>query len=180
MNGVSTWGQLAALILILYLFLAILMTLVLSAALMFILAGLREQAEHLRRLRPAISRLNHALVLAQRGEPLPPEFIDHQLIQIVSQIPRVTATLPAKASAVEQKVVQGSDRVAHTVIELRARTEMIKGMAKAFFLPGLTRTRRVTLPQTVAEHKLEPVGEQQEGTIKPLPYEEMVMVQRMR
>lgn len=180
MSGVSTWGQLAALILIFYLFFLILITLVLSAALMFILAGLRGQAERLRHLRPAINRLNHALVLAQRGEPLPPEFIDHQLIQIVSQIPRVTATLPAKASAVEQKVVQGSDRVAHTVIELRARTEMIKGMAKAFFLPGLTRARRAIPPQTITERELEPVDEQHEGRIKPLPYEEMVMVQRTR
>src|SRR6266852_3261920 len=36
-----------------------------------------------------------------------------------------------------EKVDQGTDRVANTVIEFRARTVMVQGMLKTFFLPGL-------------------------------------------
>jgi predicted PurR-regulated permease PerM len=176
MNGLAPVGQVAAIILVLYLFVSVLIGLVLAAVLMFILAGLREQAEHIRKLRPAINRLNYALTSAQKGEPLPEEVADNQFFQAISQIPRVAATLPAKASAVEQSVEQNSNRVAHAVIEFHARTEMVKGMAKAFFLPGLTRSRS----GRIVERAPEPVVVQREEINEPPPYEEMVMVQRRR
>ena len=46
------------------------------------------------------------------------------------------------------------ERVAHAVIEFHARTEMVKQMAKAFFLPGLTkRTSRSKLEQAGVDFK---------------------------
>ncbi|MGH2505915.1 MAG: hypothetical protein ACRDHZ_00615 [Ktedonobacteraceae bacterium] len=184
-TGLPTWGQLAAIILVYYLFISAAIALVLAAALMFLLTWLREKVENLKKVQPAITRMNRALLAGLNNEPLPPELADHQLLQVVAQVPRVTAMLPAQASAVEQKVEQGSDRVVQAVIEFRARTEMVKGMAKAFFLPGLTRSR--VPAQTVGVREPEPVGvppeamvTQQEGIIEPPPYEEVVMVQRMR
>lgn len=182
MNGLAPVGQVAAIILVLYLFVSSLIGLVLMAVLLFTLAWLREKVEYLKRLQPAITRMNRALIAGQKGEPLPSDLADHQLLQVITQIPKVTATFPERASAVEQKVEQGSDRVVQAVIEFRARTEMVKGMAKAFFLPGLTRSRLRTPVQVVVEveHEPEPVVTQREGIIEPPPYEEMVIVQRMR
>ena len=179
-SGLAPWGQAAAIILALYLFITVILGLVLTAALMFTLTWLREKAELLKKVRPAINQVNYALETAQRGEPLPPELADNQFAQVVSQIPRVAATLPARASAVEQKVEQGSDRVVHAVIEFRARTEMVKGMARAFFLPGLTRSRARPAPQTSAQREQEPVVTQSEDVTEPPSYEEMTMVQRIR
>lgn len=181
-SGLAPWGQAAAIILAVYLFASIMIGLVLAAALMLTLAWLREKAEQIKKIQPAVNRINHALVSAQKGEPLPLDMADNQLMQAVSQIPRVAATLPAKASAVEQKVEQGSDRVMHAVIEFHARTEMVKGIAKAFFLPGLTRSRPAapTRTQPIVEREPEPVVMPREGIIEPLPYEEIMIVQRMR
>ncbi len=178
----APWGQLAAIILLLYLFIVVIMGLALTAVLMFALTWLREKTELLKKVRPAINNVNYALDSAQKGEPLPPDLADNQFVQVISRIPRATAALPARASAVEQKVEQGSDHVVHAVIEFRARTEMVKGIAKAFFLPRLTRARPRPVPQTLAQRaqEQEPVPTQSEDVPEQPPYEEMTMVQRMR
>lgn len=178
--GLPTWGQLAAIILVLYLFVSATVALGLAATLMLILTWVREKAEHIKRLRPAIDQVNAALSAGKVEEPLPPELAEHQLLRAVSQIPKVTAKLPVTVSAAERKVEQGSDRVVQAVIEFRARTEMVKGMAKAFFLPGLTRSRAGTLAQPMPAREPEPVVAQNEGTLEPPPYEEMVIFQRTR
>src|SRR5260370_14203890 len=115
-SGLAYWGQAAAIILGLYLFAVVIIGLALATVLMFALAWLREKAELLKKLRPTVNQMNRALVAAQQGEPLAPEVADNQFIQVVAKIPRVTATLPATASAIEQKVEQGSNRVAGAVI----------------------------------------------------------------
>ena len=140
-NGLAPWGQVAAIILALYLFVSIVVGLALVAALMFGFAWIREKAELLRQLRPQIMQLNQAVVAAKRGDALPPEMADNKFISAVIKVPKIAATLPARASSIEQKVEQGSGRVAGAVIEFHARTAMVKGMAKAFFLPGLTQAR---------------------------------------
>jgi uncharacterized membrane protein YccC len=143
-GGLAPWGQAAAFIIALYVFISIVVGLVLVAALMFLLAWLREKSELIKKLRPMVNELNQALEAAQRGDPLPAEMADNKFVRTVAQVPKVAATLPAKASNIEQKVEQGSDRVAGAVIEFRARTQQAKGIAKALFLPGLTRRRVVT------------------------------------
>lgn len=138
-GGLAPWGQAAALILALYIFLSLLAGLALAAALLFLLAWLREKSEQIKKLRPLVNRVNQALSASQRGETPPVDSADSRLARVATRVPQVTETLPAKASEIEQKVEGGSDRVANMVIEFYARTRQARGFARALFLPGLTR-----------------------------------------
>lgn len=145
-NAVAPWGQAGAIVLLLYLFVVIIVGLGLAAVMMFAFAWIREKAELFKKLRPLMDELNQGVKAAQRGEPLPREISSNKLLSTVVQVPKMAATLPDKASNIEQKVEQGSGRVADVVIELHARSEMVKGVLKAFFLPGLARPRPVAAP----------------------------------
>ncbi|WP_297161526.1 hypothetical protein, partial [Thermogemmatispora sp.] len=61
-------------------------------------------------------------------------------------------SIPEHVRAIDRRVEQGSDRVAEAVIEFRARTMMVKEIAKAFFLPGLVRREvaRTDAPRAAA------------------------------
>jgi hypothetical protein len=135
----APWGQAAAIILALYIFLSIIVGLALAAALLFGFSWIREKSELLRKLRPQIVELNKAALASKRGDPLPREVANNKVISAIVQAPKMASNVASKASGIEQKIDQGSDRVAQAVIEFHARTAMVKGMAKAFFLPGLTR-----------------------------------------
>ncbi len=179
-NGLAPWGQAAAFIIALYVFVSIIIGLVLVAVLMFLLAWLREKSELIKKIRPNLDQLNQALLAVKRGDPLPSEVADNKLMQVVTQVPKVAATLPEKASNIEQKVERGSDRVAGAVIELRARTEMVKSMAKAFFLPGLTK-RRVSPPAApVAQPEREQVAAAETRREEPPMEQEIVITQSWR
>ena len=169
-GGLAPWGQAAAIIIALYVFVSIIVGLVLAAALMFLFAWIREKAELIKMLRPTVLQMNEALEASKRGDPLPPEVADKKIIAAVAKVPNVAATLPARASSMEQKVERGSDRVAGVVIEFRARTEMVKGIAKAFFLPGLTK-RRVSVPIE------QPIQAEREQIAEP-QREEVVVAER--
>ena len=156
-NGLAPWGQAAAIVLALYIFLSIIIGLALAAALLFGFSWIRQKSELLRQLRPHIVELNKAAIAARRGDPLPREVADNKIMSAIVQVPKVTNNIAARASSIEQKVDQGSDRVAGAVIEFHARAAMVKGMAKAFFLPGLTRSRPAApLVQTVKQQEREP------------------------
>src|SRR5258708_29815576 len=47
-----------------------------------------------------------------------------------NKIVRAVAEIPARASSIEEKINQGSDRLAGAVIEFRARTAMVQGIVK--------------------------------------------------
>lgn len=162
-GGLAPWGQAAAFIIALYVFISIVIGLVLVAALMFLLAWLREKSELIKKLRPAVNELNQALAASWRGDPLPAEMADNRLVKAISQVPKVAATLPEKASNLEQRVEHGSERVAGAVIEFRARTQQAKAMARAFFLPGLSR-RRTIAPTTPAQQVEQIVQAERERT----------------
>ena len=140
--GLDAWGQVAAIILALYLFLSIILGLVLVAALMFGFAWVHEKADLLKKLRPFVNELNSGFSASKHGDPLPQEVAENKVMEVVTQVPKKTSELPATASNIEQKIEQGSERVASAVIEFRARTAMIKTLTKAFFLPGATRSQR--------------------------------------
>jgi hypothetical protein len=177
-GGLAPWGQTAAVILGIYLFVSILLGLIVVGALMFTFAYLRDKVELLAKLRPLINEFNQAFKAAQKGEPLPQDVPENRIIQVAAQVPKMAANLPERTVIIEQRVEQGSDRVAKTVIEVRARTEMVKTMARAFFLPGLKHSRsqrqaHIELPseqleaQIIAEHE-------------PLQYEEITIVRSSR
>lgn len=181
-GSLAPWGQAAAIIIALYVFVSIIVGLVLTAALMFLFAWIREKAELVKKLRPTVLQMNEALAASQRGDPLPPEVADNKIIATVASVPKVAATLPARASSIEQQVERGSDRVADAVIELRARTEMVKGIARAFFLPGLARPRAgVPIEQRAAQAEREQIVERQreQAAATERPGEEPFMEQEI-
>jgi hypothetical protein len=72
--------------------------------------------------------------------------LDSRVVQVIRTVQSAQVGQKAKdaqrqVSAIEKKVEPGADRVADAVIEFRARTVMVQGVLKAFFLPGLTKQK---------------------------------------
>lgn len=130
-DPLAPWGQAAAIIMLFYFLIVILLGLGLTLGLMFGLSWVREKTEMIKKLRPTVESVNTTTESAIKGNLPAPTSHDNRIV-------RVVASVPARARDIEQKVEQGSDRVASGVIEFRARTQMAKGIVKAFFLPGLT------------------------------------------
>ena len=168
-------GQVAAIILLIYLFVNILLGLALAVGLMFGVAWVGDKAELIKKLRPTIRSVNEAI----RN----PEAIQvgtaNGLVKAVHTIQSVA--LPQKlegvehsVQSVEQKVGQGADRVAGAMIEFRARTAQAQGVLKAFFLPGLTRKSpyRHVMPEIamgVSEQSLRESADTPELPAAPAP-----------
>src|SRR5258708_9172101 len=159
-GSLAPWGQAAAIVILLYVFASIIMGVVLTAVMMFLFAWLREKAELIKKLRPAVDQVNEAMLASQRDEPLPPQIADNKLVQVVAQVPKLADSTLTRVSSIEQKVDYGSTRVADAVIEFRARTEMVKGMARAFFLPGLTKRRAIAPVAQLASEQVAAPEEQ--------------------
>jgi len=133
-DPLAPFGQLAGIILALYMFVSILIGLALAAGLMFGLAWVRQKSELVKKLRPIVDKVNMTTRSAMSGA-LPPAQPDDKP---VDKIARTAAEVPMVVQNIDKRVEQESDRVARAVIEFRARTMMVKTIAKAFFLPGLT------------------------------------------
>ncbi|WP_069802703.1 hypothetical protein [Thermogemmatispora onikobensis] len=131
-NPLETWGQIAAIVLAIELFVFVVLALGLSIGLFFAFAWVQEKSELIKRLRPAVDQLNQTLEAGAAERPAEGGALEHPLVQGV-------VSLPERVRAVDRRVEEGSDRVAEAVIEFRARTVMVKEMARAFFLPGLVR-----------------------------------------
>ncbi len=144
-DALAPWGQAAAIILAIYMFINILVGLAFAAALMFGFAWIRQKAELIKKLRPMVDSVNKAIEAPESAAPL--QEPQHKLVQVVHkvqslEIPQKIEGVDHQVHAVEQKIDQGADRVAEAVIEFRARTVMAKTIVKAFFLPGLTKPKR--------------------------------------
>ncbi|MDQ6662193.1 MAG: hypothetical protein M3Z24_14665 [Chloroflexota bacterium] len=127
----APWGQAAAIVLLFYLLVLVLIVLALYGGLMFGMTWVREKAELIKWLRPTVDSVNTTTKSAMHGALPPAHAGDNHIVRTVAEV-------PVKMHDIEQKIDEGSIRVEKAVIEFRARTEMVKGMAKAFFLPGLT------------------------------------------
>lgn len=145
-DPLAAWGQAAGIILAMYMFVLLLIVLALSLLLMYAFAWIREKSELVKKVRPTVDSVNMAIESAS-DETLPAT-VDHnnRLVQAVHTLQSVQLVQKAKdaqrqASNIEQKVEQGTGRVAGAAIEFRARTVMVQGMLKAFFLPGLTKQK---------------------------------------
>jgi hypothetical protein len=128
----APWAQIAAIILVIELFLFVLIFLALNVGFTFLSTWVREKSELVKKLRPMIDNVNATTEAASKGT-LPAAKADE------NKVVRTVAEIPARANAIEEKINEESDRVARAVIEFRARTVMVQGIVKAFFLPGLTR-----------------------------------------
>ena len=129
-DPLAVWGQIAAIILLLYLLVFIVIGLVLALVLLLGMSWVREKIELIKIIRPVVNSVNTTTQSAFDGTLAPPREDENMIIRTAIEIPPYIHTL-------EKQVDQGSSRVADTVIEFRARTMMTKTMLKAFFLPGL-------------------------------------------
>ncbi len=148
----ATWGQIAGIILVIELFFFVLIALLLNALLMFLFAWIREKAELVKKLRPAVDSVNAMATSSIKGSIYSPGIRGNKVVQTVTH-------LPAQMHAIEEKVEQGTDRVASAVIEFRARTVMVQGIIKAFFLPGLMARQRKPLLEGPDSKGLAMLGE---------------------
>src|SRR5690348_8286594 len=104
-DPIAPWGQTAAIVILIYLLVSILIGLGLAFALMLGLTWVRQKAELIKRLRPTVDSVNHTTEEAIKGTLPPPGPRDNKIVRTVAEI-------PAYAHTVEEKVEQGSDKVA--------------------------------------------------------------------
>ncbi len=168
-------GYAAAIILLIYMLVNILIGLALAVGLMFATAWVGDKAMLIKKLRPTIRDVNEALrnPEAVKGESA------KGLVKVIHSvqsagIPQKVEGVERGVQSVEQKVNQGADRVASAMIEFRARTAQAQGVLKAFFLPGLTRKSpyRHVLPEVamgVSEQSLRESADTPELPAAPAP-----------
>lgn len=127
MELLATLGQIAAIILLIELFVAILISLALHLAIALGLGWLEEKVYLIRTLQPILNQVNTTANSAlQKVSSL--EY-SNQVVHTVTQV-------PAYMNTVEEKVEQGSSMVVKAVIEIRARAAMVQGIAQAFLSPS--------------------------------------------
>jgi hypothetical protein len=149
----ASWGQAAAIILAIFLFINILVGLAFTAALMFLFRWVREKTELVKKVRPVIDALNQAI--ENPGVAAPNGAAQQRLVQVVQRVqalelPQKLEHVQSQAQFLSAQVDQRADRVAETMIEIRARTVMVKGVLKALFLPGLAKRGRIAQRSHIA------------------------------
>ena len=141
----TTLGRVAALVLVIYVFLFALLFFVGSLLLLYGNAWLREKIGMLHQLRLIIENIDTA-IHSPSSETLPATLeTDNRLGQALQaihmaqsvQVVEIAKNTQKQVDSIEKKVEPVADRIAEGVIEFRARTVMVQGMLKAFFLPGL-------------------------------------------
>ena len=137
-DPLAMWGHIAAIILLIYLLVFILIGLALAFVLLVGMTWVREKVELIKMIRPTVNSVNKTTQAAIAGTL--PEAKDDE-----NKLIRTAAEIPAYAHEIETKVDQVSDRVAGAVIEFRARSMMAKSMLKAFFVPGLAHRTQAQL-----------------------------------
>jgi hypothetical protein len=124
----ETTGQIAAVIICLFVFVFILLAVAFNLAMALGMSWLDEKIRVIKMLRPTVESVNTATESALQG--LPPDLNLNQVILTAASIPTTMHNL-------EKKIDQSTGKVADAVIEFRARTVQAKTILKAFFLPGL-------------------------------------------
>ena len=145
----TTLGRIAALVLVIYVFLFALLFFVGSLLLLYGNAWLREKIGLLQQLRSIIENIDTA-IHSPSSETLPatlePDNRLGQALQAIHmaqsvQVVEIAKNTQKQVDSIEKKVEPVADRIAEGVIEFRARTVMVQGMLKAFFLPGLIKLK---------------------------------------
>ena len=139
---IAMGGQIAAIIICVFLLILFVLVLAVNLAMGFLLAWVREKAELIKLVRPTVDSVNKSSEAALRG--VAPSAEENPITHTI-------ATLPGGVHAADQKVVQASERVAGAVIEFRARTVQVQTVVKAFLLPGLMNKQRIQAGESVPE-----------------------------
>jgi hypothetical protein len=140
----ETGGQIAAIIICLFIFLWVVISLALHFALSFANTWVREKAELIKIPRPQLESVNKATEATLDG--VEPAAIENPVVRTVTEVPE-------RVQQADQKVGQASDRVAGALIEFRARTVQAQTILKAFVAPGSV--RREQLPPKSGEAVLD-------------------------
>src|SRR5712692_9727579 len=142
-------GRIAALVLVIYVFLFAVLFFVTSLLLLYGNAWLREKIGLLHQLRLIAENVD-TTIHSPSSDTLPatlePDKRLGQALQAIHMVQSVQVVEIAKntqkqADSIEKKVEPVADRIAEGVIEFRARTVMAQGILKAFFLPGLIKLK---------------------------------------
>jgi len=171
----TTLGRIAALVLVIYVFLFAVLFLFGSWLLLIVNVWVRDKVLLLRQLRSIVESIDTA-IHTPPNESLPaslePEGRFSQVLQAVHTAQAVQAIEIAKNTQkqvhnIEKRVEPVADRIAGGVIEFRARTVMAQSMLKAFFLPGLVKLKPsspLLLPEKIDIERSIPAEVSAEGS----------------
>jgi hypothetical protein len=143
----TTLGRIAALVLVIYVFLFAVLFLFGSWLLLIANVWVRDKVRLLHQLRVIVVSIDTA-IHTPPNESLPtalePDNRFGQVLQAIHTAQAVQAIEIAKntqkqVNNIEKRVEPVADRIADGVIEFRARTVMAQSMLKAFFLPGMVK-----------------------------------------
>lgn len=148
-NIVNQVGQIAAIVVALYFFLFVVLFIAASLLFLYLNAWIRQQVRLVHQLRSIVESIDTTLH-TPASETLPAALTpDNRLGQVTQAIHRAQAVqvvqiaknTQMQVDSISKKVEPVADRIAGGVIEFRARTVMVQGMLKAFFLPGLVKPK---------------------------------------
>jgi hypothetical protein len=140
----TTLGRIAALVLVIYVFLFAVLFVAVSLILLYANEWFREKVGLLQQVRVILQNVDTA-IHAPTSEPLPAALeTDNrlgQVLQVMHKVQSVHVVEKAKntqkqVDKIDKKVEPIADHIADFVIEFRARTVMSQRMLKAFFVPG--------------------------------------------
>ena len=171
----TTLGRIAALVLVIYVFLFAVLFFVGSLLLLYGNAWVRDKVGLLRQLRSIVESID-AAIHTPTSESLPATLeTDTRLSQALQaihmaqsvQVVEIAKNTQKQVNNIEKKVEPVADRIAGGVIEFRARTVMAQGMLKAFFLPGLVKRKPrspLLLPEAIDVERSIPAEVSAEGS----------------
>lgn len=156
----TTLGRIAALVLVIYVFLFAVLFFIGSLLLLYGNAWVRNKIVLLHQLRTIIESIDTTLhTPPNESLPVPVESDSrfNQVLQAIHtgqsvQAVEVARNVQKQVDNIQEKVEPVADRIAEGVIEFRARTVMAQGMLKAFFLPGMVKLQPrgpLLLPEAV-------------------------------
>jgi hypothetical protein len=145
----TTLGRIAALVLVIYVFLFAVLFLVGSYWILRANVWVRDKVALLHQLHLIVESIDTA-IHTPSNESLPanlePDSRFGQVLQAIHtaqsvQVVEIAKNTQKQVNSVEKRVEPVADRIAGGVIEFRARTVMAQSMLKAFFLPGLIKQK---------------------------------------
>src|SRR5436190_23804269 len=171
----TTLGRIAALVLVIYVFLFAVLFLFGSWLLLVVNVWVRDKVLLLHQLRSIVESID-ITIHTPPNESLPaslePDSRFSQVLQAVHtaqavQVVEIAKNTQKQVNNIEKKVEPVADRITDGVIEFRARTVMVQGMLKAFFLPGLVKLKPrgpLLLPEGVDIERSIPAEVSAEGS----------------
>ena len=130
---IAAGGQIAAIILCIFLLISVILMVAINLGLAFLLAWIREKANAIKLLRPTVDSVNKSSEAALQGKEI--EAIEE------SKVARTVAALPGSVHSIDQQVTQISSKVANAAIEFRARTAQAQAIAMTFLAPNAYRQK---------------------------------------